>query len=137
MVSFDFGSFNWIAILVAGLAAWIVGAIWYSPPLFGRRWAATLGMKLEEGGNLAAILVSGLVISIVGAAFLRLFLGFAGATGLVDAILLALILWLAFIFLPNIPGTLFAKQSWKGLAIVQAEHAVAMAAMGAVLVSWT
>ena len=30
----EFGSINWLAILVAGISAFVVGGIWYSPGLF-------------------------------------------------------------------------------------------------------
>src|SRR5438034_355818 len=80
MVSFDVSSFNWIAIVMAGVSAWIIGAIWFSPPVFGRRWMAALGLKQEQLGNPAPGFVAALVISIIGATFLRWVIGVAGAT---------------------------------------------------------
>jgi hypothetical protein len=29
---------NWPAVIVAALAYWVLGAIYYSPPLFQRQW---------------------------------------------------------------------------------------------------
>src|SRR5437763_14168217 len=43
---------NWIAIIVAAAAYWIIGAIWYMA-LFGKTWAAGLqqhGVKIEPRG---------------------------------------------------------------------------------------
>ena len=34
----DFASINWLAVLVAGISAFVVGGIWYSPGLFGKAW---------------------------------------------------------------------------------------------------
>ena len=32
------GDLNWLAVLVAALVYFILGAIWYAPPIFGRAW---------------------------------------------------------------------------------------------------
>ena len=29
---------NWIAVLVAGISAFVLGGVWYSPALFGKAW---------------------------------------------------------------------------------------------------
>jgi hypothetical protein len=104
MVSFDTSSFNWIAIVLAGLSAWIIGGIWFSPPVFGRRWMKALG--LTQTGNPAPGFVAALVIAII---------------------------WFAFILLPSAPSLLFTKSSGSAFAIVQAQHAVAMSVMGIIL----
>src|SRR5438034_8032086 len=116
MVSFDVSSFNWIAIVMAGVSAWIIGAIWFSPPVFGRRWMAALGLKQEQLGNPAPGFVAALVISIIGATFLRWVIGVAGATSFGDGIEVALIIWFAFILLPTAPGPLFKQQPGAALA---------------------
>ena len=131
MVSFDVSSFNWIAIVLAGLSAWIIGGIWFSPPVFGRRWMKALG--LTQTGNPAPGFVAALVIAIIGAIFLRWIIGIAGATTALDGIEVSLIIWFAFILLPTAPSLLFTKSSGSAFAIVQAQHAIAMSAMGIVL----
>jgi len=136
MVSFDVSSFNWIAIVIAGVSAWIIGAIWFSPPVFGRRWMAALGLKQEQLGNPAPGFVAALVISIIGATFLRWVIGVAGATSVGDGIEVALIIWFAFILLPSAPGLLFTKQSGTAFALTQVQHAIAMSAMGIVLTAY-
>ncbi|HYT01158.1 MAG TPA: DUF1761 domain-containing protein [Thermoplasmata archaeon] len=136
MVSFDVSSFNWIAIVLAGVSALIIGAVWFSPPLFGRRWMGALGMKPENAGNPAPGFVVALVISIIGATFLRWVLGVAGATSIADGIEVALIIWFAFILLPSAPSLLFTKSSKTAFAITQVQHAIAMSAMGIVLTAY-
>ena len=136
MVSFDVSSFNWIAIVLAGVSAWVIGAIWFSPPVFGRRWMAALGLKPEQLGNPAPGFVAALVISFIGATFLRWVIGVAGATSVGDGIEVALIIWFAFILLPSAPGLLFTKQSSTAFALTQVQHAIAMSAMGIVLTAY-
>ena len=42
-------SINWIGAVVGAIAAFGLGAVWYSPAVFGRRWqAAHLGFEVRE-----------------------------------------------------------------------------------------
>ena len=44
-MTFDvLGDLNWLAVLVAALAYFAIGALWYAPPLFGKAWMAAGGM---------------------------------------------------------------------------------------------
>jgi hypothetical protein len=131
LVSFDVSSFNWIAIVFAGVAAWIVGAIWFSPPVFGKRWMAAL--NITQTGNPAPAFVGALVIAIIGAIVLRWVLGIANATNAVEGIEVALLIWFAFIMLTSLPSILFAKGSRAVFAIVQGQHVVAMIVMAIIL----
>lgn len=38
---------NWLAILVAGLAYFAVGAVWYQRPVFGNAWAAGHNLTID------------------------------------------------------------------------------------------
>ena len=37
----DYGDMNWLAVFCAGLAYWLLGAIWYSA-IFSRIWRSAL-----------------------------------------------------------------------------------------------
>lgn len=67
---------NWIAVLVAGLAYFALGALWYSKLLFSTKWIAYLkldindpnakkGMGMMFGGSLVLMLVQSLAIAIL------------------------------------------------------------------------
>jgi iron(III) transport system permease protein len=43
------GDLNWLAVIVAAVAFFGLGAIWYAPPVFGRAWARSAGVELPEG----------------------------------------------------------------------------------------
>lgn len=36
------------AVLSSAIAFWVLGALWYSPVLFGKRWQKEVGLKEEE-----------------------------------------------------------------------------------------
>lgn len=39
---------NWLAVLVAGVSAFIIGGIWYSPALFGNAWMKENSITVEQ-----------------------------------------------------------------------------------------
>ena len=45
------------AVLVSALAFWALGALWYSPVLFSKRWQKEVGFKEEDvtGSNMAVV----------------------------------------------------------------------------------
>ncbi|HNN72453.1 MAG TPA: DUF1761 domain-containing protein, partial [Ferruginibacter sp.] len=72
----NFDYLNWIAIIVAALAYFALGALWYSKVLFANRWIADLkldvndpdakkGMGMMFGGSLVLMFVQCLAIGIL------------------------------------------------------------------------
>src|SRR3989337_2905112 len=48
-MSFDvLGDLNWLAVIVATLAYFALGAIWYAPPVFGNLWMRAGGIQVPE-----------------------------------------------------------------------------------------
>jgi Protein of unknown function (DUF1761) len=39
---------NWIAVLVAGISAFVLGGVWYSPALFGKAWMKENNFTAED-----------------------------------------------------------------------------------------
>ena len=44
-------SMNWVAIMVAAFVAYVGGAIWYLPVMFGRTWMGLVGIKEADRGG--------------------------------------------------------------------------------------
>lgn len=42
------GNLNWLHLLVAAIAYFAIGAIWYSPVLFSNAWAKAVGLKMDD-----------------------------------------------------------------------------------------
>jgi hypothetical protein len=68
---------NWIAIVAAGVAAFLLGGLWYAPLLFGRAWQADCGLSDEQlkQGNMVWIFGGALILSVLAAAMFSMFLG--------------------------------------------------------------
>jgi Protein of unknown function (DUF1761) len=73
-----FADINWIAVLVGALAYFAIGALWYSPVLFSKRWISDLkidvndpkmkeGVPMIFGGSFVLMFVSSLAIAILAA----------------------------------------------------------------------
>jgi hypothetical protein len=66
-----FSQMNWLAVVVATLAYFMLGAIWYSKVLFGTKWATLVkldtndpNLKKGMGQMMAATFVIMLIVSI-------------------------------------------------------------------------
>ncbi len=68
---------NYWAILTAGLSAFLLGGLWYSPVLFQRAWQKAAGLSEEQlrSGNQALIFGGAFVLSLIAAFVFALFLG--------------------------------------------------------------
>ncbi len=58
---------NYLAVIVAGLAAWAVGSLWYSPVLFGKTWQKEVGLSDDDikGANMALIFGTSALMMII------------------------------------------------------------------------
>jgi hypothetical protein len=43
---------NWLAVIVGAFAAYALGAFWYSPKLFGKKWMEGVGL-IEDGSGMS------------------------------------------------------------------------------------
>jgi hypothetical protein len=43
-----FSQINWLAVAVAALAYFLLGALWYSKALFGAKWAGLVGLDMND-----------------------------------------------------------------------------------------
>ncbi|WP_315819020.1 DUF1761 domain-containing protein [Paraflavitalea speifideaquila] len=72
----DMNSINWLAVLVAGISAFVLGGVWYSPALFGKAWMKEnkLSMEAVQKGNKARIFGWAFVLCLIMAVNLAMFL---------------------------------------------------------------
>jgi hypothetical protein len=72
----DPSTINWWAVLVAGISAFVLGGVWYSPALFGKAWMKENSFSLEDikAGNASKIYSWAFILSLIMAANLGMFL---------------------------------------------------------------
>ena len=68
---------NWIAVLLCAVSSLVLGGLWYSPPVFAKPWQRAAGLSDEQAasGNMAVILGSAFLLSLIAAAIFAMFLG--------------------------------------------------------------
>lgn len=95
---------SWIGVIVGAVVSFLIGWLWYSPKLFGTKWAQGVGVEL---GDAAEMPVAALITNFFG---LLLMSWFVGVTAASNALLTVILATLAFTFLAY-SGGLFTKKS--------------------------
>lgn len=133
MVSIDF-----ITVIVAAIAAFVVGMIWYSPALFGKKYMKMMGVSEKDMAKgkdkMMGVMAQTLVVNFVMAYVLAHVLAFATATTLMDAIQGAIWMWLGFIATSTYIAVLYEKKSMDWWVMTAGHYLFSMIAMAIVLV---
>ena len=63
----EFANINFLAVLVSAIVSFALGALWYSPVLFGKTWQRELGFSDEDlkGANMGKIFGSSFVLMLI------------------------------------------------------------------------
>jgi hypothetical protein len=133
---------NWLAVIVAGIAALAIGVVWYLPPTFGTRWAGFV--KRYTGLSDADLMPSNIPLTmglwllgfIVNAFALAIIIRGMSVSNLVDGILLGVIVWAGLGLVISSWPVIHAKQP-SGLWLLNgAAYLVMQIVMAAILTLW-
>lgn len=124
------------AVLVAGLSAFVLGGIWYSPLLFVKIWCKEAGMDYTntKKGHKPLVFIIAILLSIIAAFAFAKFLGHAPSFNY--AVMWGFIIgacWVATSFGINY---LFAQRSFKLFLIDGVYHILQFTLYGVVLGLW-
>jgi hypothetical protein len=101
----DFSAVNWLAVVLGAVAAFLVGWLWYSPKMFGVKWAAGVGVQLGSASSLPV----GAMVSQFAALFLLATV--VGITATTNALFTALLAILAAAMFVASSGAYVKKSS--------------------------
>lgn len=137
---------NWLAVLVAGISAFAIGGIWYSPGLFGKAWMVENNLNEDEikKSNKSKIFGFTFVFSVLMAINLAMFLADSPAGCPADCAQKTDITWgITAGFLAGIwtfcaiaTHSLFELKSWRLIFINGGYSMVALMLMGAIIGAW-
>src|SRR6266576_1734899 len=131
---------NYLAVLVAAVAVFVLGWLWYSPLLFYKPWmrlrgmdpvAAMAGAKMP-GGKLLIELARCLVLAYMIAFFMAL-LDVSSWTG---AVHLGLLLWFGFPVMLLTGSVLWENIPWKVAAIHAGDWLVKVLVIALIVTAW-
>jgi len=129
------------AVIVATLAHYILGGLWYSPLLFGNKFLQIINWspaKIQEMGNQSHAKELGIafVLSLVLVYVLAHFVQYTKATNAMAGIQTALLLWLGFVVTTQLPTVLFEQRAFGLFLINVGYQFVGCAIAGAILAVW-
>jgi len=132
----DFTGINYFAVLVASLAGFAIGAMWYSPVLFSKIWVRETGLKQEElaNANMAMIFGTTFVFMFIQSLFLAAFM--AHEEGLVYGIVAGGLAGLGWVVTSVGILFLFERRTLKLFLINAGYLLVAFIVMGAIHGVW-
>lgn len=117
----------------------LVGSLWYSPTVFGKRWMMLMGKNTEEmrmQGGVAWSYIMSFVGSLVAAYVLALFVNYAGAITAWEGVQIGFWAWFGFVVTTSLGSILFEGRH-KGLYFINNTYQfVTFVIMGAILAVW-
>lgn len=128
---------NYLAVVVAALANYIIGAIWYSA-LFSKPW-----QKLSGVSEMKVTAVS-VIVALVGAFLTSYILDHAlifaseylKTSGVGAGLMVGFLNWLGFIAPVTVGVVIYEKKSWGLWAINNGYWLVSLLVMGVILSLW-
>jgi hypothetical protein len=125
---------NWMAILVATIAGFVLGGLWFSPLLFSNRWMAALGKSRAEMGRPGPALALSFVVTLVTAIALAVLLRIMPLTTTPGATRLGLMIGVVFYALATAAD--YAYTGWpKTVYWIQASYHVLMIALMSTIIA--
>jgi hypothetical protein len=136
---------NYMAILVATIASFFIGFLWYTP-LFGKAWAKEMGFSMDRK-PLASELVKGLSLNLIGCFLLSYVFAHNNAAwsfvpgmdvmpiggSIANA---AIFTWLGFFIPQDLNKVAWEGKSWKLFFIDAGYHLVLLFVAATILMLW-
>lgn len=130
----DIQHVNWLGIVLSAVSSFIIGGLWYSPLLFGKRWAKDAGVTDEQAQNSNKLKIFGLsfIFILVAAVNMGFFLADPSITFKTGAFygFLTGFGWVAMAY--GVSG-LFEFKSWALIGIDAGYWIVILTLMGALI----
>lgn len=128
---------NWLAVLAAGISAFVLGGIWYSPALLGKAWMKENSLTEEaiKNSNKGKIFGLSLLLSLVMAVNLGMFLHDTPGLNLQSGLLYGLLAGL-WVFCGIAIVGLFERKSGRYIFINGGYCMLALGVMGAIIGMW-
>ena len=128
---------NYLAVIVAAIVAFGLGAAWYAPPVLGKRWMQLTGRTPENAKGENTTLAMGLAFlaTLIGVFALALFIGKDAGVG--HGALAGLVAGLGIASMSVVINGIFEAKSPTLMAINSGYQTLLFTAAGAILGAWS
>jgi hypothetical protein len=140
-MSFDaFSDVNYLAVAVAAIAYFVLGAIWYVPPVMGRTWQKAGGIEMpEDGGGPNPVLFVGTYIAYAAAGLATALLAVATQTdSAAEGVVLGLVVGVGYAFTAAAVTALYDRkpQPMAWWLINGIFNVIGLVAVGVIIGAW-
>ncbi len=128
---------NYLAVVVAALATMLIGALWYSPLLFGKVWMTAHGYSQEQMQKKAgrAYIVS-LFCYAAMALVLAVLVSYVGVSTAPQGAFLGFLVWVGFLATLGLTAHVFSEKPLSTYLIDTGYQLTYAVAMGVILAAW-
>jgi len=128
---------NYLALLVATVARFLFGWLWYSPLLFGKSWMSLTNCTPQDmKRNMPKAIPADLIVSFIMSFVLVHAVHYAGATSAAQGAAVGFFNWLGFIASVMLATTLYEKRPMKLFFINSGFNFISLLFMGAIVAVW-
>ncbi len=122
---------NWVLpIFVSGIAAFLLGMLWYHPKVLGTKWLEARGSSNAPSFASSQFIVT-LPLWLITAGFFAFMVWSFKISDPMEFFLLACLLWVAFVMPPLVMGSLYTGYPFNAVAIDAAYQLGGYYAIGA------
>jgi hypothetical protein len=129
---------NWLAILPAAIASWLLGAVWYG--VLGKPWMAALGVTQAEllgpsGKPSPVPFILSFLAEIVMALILSGIIGHVGPPTVKTGLISGALCWLGFVATTLVVNNAYAKRR-PMLSLIDGGHWLAVLLVQGAVIGW-
>lgn len=135
-------SVNIWPILVASIVAFGIGALWYSPVLFGREWMSLMNINASDVDAARAkgmwkLYIVQFIFTVITFGVLGFVVAATGGRTTGDGALLGLLAWVGFVLPTGVSGLLWEKRSFRLVLINTLSVLLNLVIGGAIIGAWS
>ncbi|MEK7646657.1 MAG: DUF1761 domain-containing protein [Patescibacteria group bacterium] len=132
---------NFWPILISALVSFGIGALWYSPILFGKEWMALMKLDSSDIEGMGAKTMTGsyaihLIANIISFGVLAFIIAISSAQGGSDGAFIGLIAWLGFVAPISVSNLLWRRDPLKLVLIDTLQILICLVISGAIIGAW-
>jgi energy-converting hydrogenase Eha subunit A len=134
-----FSHLNWLAIVVATIAYFAIGAIWYTPAVFGKKWMELLKIdptKMDRSG-MGMMMAQSFVTTLIVCTGLSVLSHLIGLWGAMEGLKLGVLCGVCFALCTNYIVSIFEKRPFMLVLINGGYNVAGMVAASIIICIWS